>query len=432
MQSEKLSGLGPDTRVGSSTDRLRSARVGRHLGLTTAGLGILVASLASMLGADAAQAQWGRMITPSTSSGVTLLSGDGNRDKLNMVLVPQNGTTQKMLETVAKKLVFLISPTDEFKDKTNVFADFTPGDDPQCDQNGECNNKQAITNRIDKLAATGLVSDITVQVIKSNDPNYGNGRSIVPDHGRLPDIHDFDARVVLPTEIDPNEDLRMLNATLYAHEAWGHVFGGFGHEGKDVMDSQNCQGSACLSFNTQHADYLRRLIALGSYRFTTPKNNLKFNMTSAGSATPTGGPRISVDNSAANAVAFFISTPQNTQQLFFELRAGNNATSTGTPPVVFDYTHDQALIHAYDEIGRKVPNLPAGTYTAMACSSGIKDTLSTQPLDSKWTQVEGWPGNWFDNPCATVTFNTGVAGNSAHTIYLPNVPKGGLSTSPRH
>lgn len=183
-----------------------------------------------------------------------LLHGDGNRNRLNVLLLDWNGASLQMMQDVAVDM-FFHPPTDQFKDWVNVYWKRTTRNlgCRQVDIEHTCNwdeiNKE--TDDVGNIHAVMVVA-------KSNDAFTGNGASFVP---RLPSNHA--PSVIFRPAVLP-DNVRPGFASDILHEFWGHQIGGFHHEGEDVMLRKT------NTFNDQHTQFLRELSKLWPHNYYTP------------------------------------------------------------------------------------------------------------------------------------------------------------------
>lgn len=333
---------------------------------------------------------------PQQANSLTLLHGDGSRDRFNIMLLRDQGVTDQMLQDVAAD-IFLIPPTNEFKDKVNVYTK-NPEEDLKCGQNAACDWGGAVKREIDRIAASGITPHETMMVIKSNDRG-GAGQALLASSFGPPDIYTSSA-VVRPVSRPP--ELREFGAATVAHELWGHTFAGFGHEGNDIMASPR----AGSFFNPQHSQYLRDLMKLTPYNYLTPANEIRLQSRSSLSVVPP----------QEDGISAVVSTPTGTRQLISRIRPVN-----GDGQSIIEHVKDLGIIHAWSEIGKKIPYstlLPGKDYLWQVCSSGLLIPLPAE--DPRWREVEAWPGKLFLNPCVEVTFRTP---GGVYKVYLPVAPK---------
>lgn len=299
-------------------------------------------------------------------TSLVLLHGDGARNKMNLLFLDWNGTSLEELQKVAEE-TFIIPPTDTFKDGVNIYYKH-PVENLNCNQQAEC-DPTAVTTEIDKVTNSGLPIHLSLVVIRSSDLS-GNGRANIALHDRLPNNHNF-AAIVRPSNF-PNEARTFIAATE-AHELWGHAFSGFHHEGGDVMERKT------NDFNPQHTQYLRAVMNLPLTRFDRTKNQLTVQAASLGLEATIVVPY------HATQVRHLI-TPFNNDGSGADLIVDPSPTfEIPSPPIWYGL-------------------LPDMTYSWQMCSSGISVPLLKD--DQNWTQVEGWPGVWFPNPCAEQKFKT--------------------------
>ncbi len=315
---------------------------------------------------------------PNEDGAVTLLQGDGSKDRLNILLLSYTGTTTQMLQEVAED-IFLIPPTDEFKNKTNVYTK-NPTEDLRCDQNAACDYNTVI-REIERVVNLGVIPHETMIVIKSNEQFRGAGLAGIAGRFSPPDIYTISA-VVRPEGLPPHTEgpRRLFYASAIAHELWGHAFAGFDHEGGDIMDN-SIQGSARLSFNTQHTQFLRQLVALGSYRYLTPKE-IKG---------ATGSLSLKAD----------LSVPTGTTQQKRLITPANN----DGPVITLLRNLESSFIVPAPQIG--VGNyilLPDMTYTWTEWSSNKPTALDWN--SPEWDQVQAWPNIFLPNPPVEIKIKT--------------------------
>lgn len=203
-------------------------------------------------------------------------------------------------------------------------------------------------------------------------------------------------------------EFRKFGAATVAHELWGHAFAGIDHEGGDLMDNSAPGGLARERFNPQHTQSLRDLMRLTPYNYLTPANEIRIESIGNLSAGGTGSPE--------KGISAVVLTPLGTRQLISKIRPVN-----GDGQGILEYVNDPGIIHAWAEIGKKIPYgtlLPGTEYLWQVCSSGLLISLPAE--DPRWREVEAWPGKFFPNPCAEVKLRTP---GGVYRVFLPVVGK---------
>jgi len=320
----------------------------------------------------------------------TLLHDGGSKDRLNIMLLPYIGTTTQMLQEVAED-IFLIPPTDEFKNRVNVYTT-TPLEDLKCDQNASCEGG-AVKREIDRVVAAGIVPHETMIVIKSNELFRGAGLAITAPRALAPDIYTFSA-MSIPVNARRSEHSRIFYASGIAHELWGHAFAGFDHEGGDIMDN-SIQGPERLKFNPQHTQFLRSLMALSPYNYNTPKNGVN---------ATTGSLSLKVE----------LTTPTGTTQQKRRITPANN-----DGPAITLLRNQEGFFEV------PVPQIGVGNYILLPDMSYTwKEWSSNHPTalvwDSpKWDSFEGWPGVFFPNTPAEIKVKTPKRFSDGITAFSP-------------
>ena len=349
----------------------------KHIGKHAPNMGLAAAEAFALGGAVAAvaSAETQQSILPA---GVTLLHGDGSRNRLNVLLLDWNGAPLQELQDVANDM-FLLAPTDQLKDRVNVYWKRTERNlgCQQTDTNS-CNwveiNKE--TDKVGNINATMVVA-------KSNDAFSGNGWSFVPGHGSQPTNHN--PSVIFRPEVLP-DNVRPGFAALILHELWGHQMGGFNHEGGDVMERKT------NGFNFQHAQYLRALSELWPHNYYTPA--LRYQ---------SGGSLLSVDqfNQLPTMELKVPPTdiPAGTKWLKIFIRQEDGPAITlviGAPSVIDQIRNGEYKVEAPDMItGKNFILLHDQLVTASLW--GTNEDSSTKPgqapeWDSAaWTQHKAWP-----------------------------------------
>ena len=387
----------------SSQEAIFTRRVASHLARVVGSLGLFVSTLVSPLDSPTKVNAQERELQQNTAR-LTLLHGNGSKDRLNILLLPYNGATTAMLQEVAEDL-FFVPPLNEFRDDVNGYTT-SNNEDLRCNQSGDCDweavNRE--THRV--LVTTNVIPHRTLVVIKSNDGN-GNGRGFIANRNEIPNIY-TPLSIVRPE--NPGS-FRKLFAGGVAHEL-AHTFG-INHGGEDIMD----HGSTCNCFNEQHTRELREIKRLIPYNFIVPKNELR----ALNAATILAD---QVAQTADMSLAAVIYTPIGTTQLYSEIVPFNN-----DGPGIFEINGVDWQIHALSEIGRKIPApkigegnyilLPDMTYTWRVKSSGLSVPLVAN--DPRWESVEGWPGVFFPNPGAELKFRTPKRFSDGITAVSPQV-----------
>lgn len=311
-------------------------------------------------------------------AGINLLYGDGSKSRLNILLLPYNGTTDQMLQEVAQD-IFFISPTDEFKDQVNVYS-ANPTEDLKCDQLANCDWDAFKRQNINLSASTGLIFHEVLGVVKSLDEHYGNGNAFQPSYSSSPDRF-TPAVVVRPETAWRNNDSRIQRARDIAHELWGHSIAGFGHEGGDLMDVNGTR-----SFNIPHTQFIRELKRLIPWSYAEQHDGLNLANLLPGQMRLKAG----------------FGVPRGATQMRLEVIPANN----DGPGVQLLLSPTSEYTIPEPEMGKgPYVLLPDMTYTWRLCASGLFTPVPFNPIDS-WKRIEIWPGKFIDYPCKELTMHT--------------------------
>lgn len=326
-----------------------------------------------------------------------LLGGEGCFGRLNILLASQNGSTLPMLTEVKEDLAS-IDPMQEVLGNANIYG-LLNVEDLGCDQNAQCdwdNGFPRVRKLIDRIAATGMIPHETMVVIKSNDGGGAGSAPFFSSHSTRPAIYSPSAIV---RRVDTRGSAREVSAGTAVHE-FLHQYAGFDHEGNDIMQR------ICNCINADHARFLRSLKPLTPFNYDiSPQLRLK---TASANAILTG----SVYQVPDLSVELYVNAPPGTTRLESQVLPFNNDGAG-----VFDEAGTPFAIHAWGEIGRRVPPPPEwyGLLPDMTYTWRVRVSGSTNP-----DQTEIWPGVFVPNPWLERNFHT--AATTLDTIALKNVP----------
>lgn len=320
-------------------------------------------------------------------AGFSLLHGTGKNDRLKILLLGYNGTTDQMLKETADNL-FVVPPTNEFSDKTSVYKGVAQAD-LGCDQQGKC-NQVVVESEIRRIISlTRIVFHETLIVAKSND-NSSNGWARVETFVKETNTgNTFNngasiltyAAIVRP-EILANEDHKRIITNIIAHEKWGHSYDGDGHKGPGVMEDIDKS-----FFNDEQTNSLKKLFfESGPYMYNYPEN------------------QINAQSLATNSLGYNLNLtyPDGTTANLIQVKPFNN-DGPGVSAIVSPTETFTLNPPKFGEGNYTL--LPDMTYTGSLCSTGVNFAL-TGVNDSNWTQHESYPGKIFTTSCPEVKFHT--------------------------
>lgn len=335
----------------------------------------------------------------ANSANFTLISGEGGISRYKIGIFRVGMTTERATK-VGSTAMFNITPTDQFKDITDLYLDSRDhSHDFGCNQAGHCNFD--VVREATKSAGfhAGLV------VIEGQSPNNWLGNAEVPDRNLPRSINGAAVTIPYNANLDDPNDIKPT-ALVIARELWGHVIGGY-HDNEDNNDLMT-KIITWPFFNDRHTQDLTAIRRITPFNHLTPQPEIR-----SGSFRSQGLQSVMrLENMDLSAV---IISPLGTKQLKWAVYPAPNIYS-GQPdgPAVEMIYGDTGLIHGLGEAGQRIPApkmgegpyliLPDMTYTWKACPSGLEIPL---PFNSeKWEEVEIWPGKKLYVPCQTLSMRT--------------------------